>query len=257
MNDMFTLDDERKDRITEISIYIFLGFGMVAGVAALVWAIIYLLCNRNGRKYSASIFLISLLLCDVLQLASSFLGLLDHGEMLMAKKDHGLWFIVHSQFLMTVGCGLFFHQMVALEWILSLTCPLFFSCLRSNWCSFPISLFFWVFFSVAAFTHFTRDIAIILQLGLVAVGLITVGINIITWILCFFNPPLSSYLKVLSVSTFTIVVLYGPVFIVLIMFWFGSKAKNALDVTFSVSNLRLISDPVLCVLVSMRQELQN
>ena len=238
---------------------IYVSYGMVAGVAALAFAIRSLLKKRNGRRYSPSIFLISLLLCDVIQLISSFLLLLY----LEAILWYGQWRIIPCLWLMSLCCGLVFHQMVALEWILSLTRPSCFSCLRSNCCSFPISLFVWVFYSVPVFISMTsipiHASDIVFTLGFLVAGLVAVGISITTWILSALKPPFSDYLKVLSVSTFTLVVPYGPFVIVLIIILANQFAVSeyVFYVTVSLTYLKLISDPVLCVLVSMRPELQN
>ena len=126
---------------------IFLIFGLCAGIPALAWALCVLLLHvRVGGR--VSIFIIFLLLIGAVEffLISFILTLELHNE-----YDFPRFAIV--AFIGTGLFGLCFHQLVALESILSLRHPHCFTRLSSPLYSITICLAIWICISAPCFSQ--------------------------------------------------------------------------------------------------------
>lgn len=230
---------------------IFLSCGMCGGLAGLVWSLRSLPKEKSGRRQNPGVFLTSLLLCDAIQLVSTF-SLIVYLKKWINGLPHSSADIVF-QLLWTFSrsSGLFFHQMVALEGILALAPPPCFSRLRFGSCL--VSIVAWIFFSAVTFSQNVH-------LAVLPHSAVSVALQVAAWILCASKPPLSRYTTILAVSTFTLVLLYLPVnvFVGLSVVYGKTTLVGGYFCTptvgLSLSNLRLISDPVLIVLVSRVKE---
>ncbi|KAG9260057.1 hypothetical protein AMEX_G27719 [Astyanax mexicanus] len=161
-------------------------------------------------------------------------------------------------FLMAQLSGIFLHQLVALESVLSLRNPLYTTDLFSMPCSISLSVALYVFAFASIVLDFSAQFAFCL---------LSVLILILTVVFTFKAPPYPHFYPdthkkttywILAVATVTMVVAYLPflltVFIIscstnLGAFLDSATYAGALLVTPSMRSLRAISDAFLCVLV--------
>ncbi|KAL2079000.1 hypothetical protein ACEWY4_024744 [Coilia grayii] len=230
---------------------VFLVIGFCGGSAGLFWAVRCLFLHRRagGR---ISIFIISLLLSDVFELVLIPFALAVILEYEHFGNEHFDGESILCAFIGAGLCGICFHQLVALEGILALTAHHWLSRLSTRLCSI-ISFFLWVGILVVSFLP---EIGWVIGLILyVLTGVVAVISCVIVCKTTNSSEPLSlterfkkPTVKVLAVALTTLLILYGPVS----LFTGSMLIRRFLDFAlwpFSIVRLRLIADPLLCVLV--------
>ena len=226
---------------------VFLYASLCAGLPTIVWAL-YHLRRHQQEGGTVSAFVVSLIVSDILELVlSPFLNtsLLERGP---CSPCEVLFFSVIGARL----CGLHFHQLVALEGILCLTYP------HSS------SHFFHVFLPPAL--SLTVWITVISCNFFSTIGyIINVIICVVPVILAFITSALTLRLssssagllrhkqrsfKVLVTAVFTLVFLYIPGPVIYGMdTYYVNHGSSWVTWVLVVMSLRLVTDPLLCVLV--------
>lgn len=223
---------------------IFLIAGLCAGLPALVWAVrsLHQLQPGNGR---VSIFIVSLIFSDALELL--LIPFLVAGVLEWVRVPALLLYA----FLAARLCGFYFHQLVALGGLLSLRYPLCASLFSSRLISSIISIVLW---TCAIILFFYKGLTFLMFLfGLACV------VAIITCCLACKTSGSVSYigmnpvLYVIIIALVTLAVLYVPFMSVhcTCIFAFGPGCFESPPwiMTLSIMSMRLITDPLLCVLV--------
>ncbi|XP_041925599.1 uncharacterized protein LOC121689657 [Alosa sapidissima] len=233
----------------EIWLSLFLSAGLCVGLPTVIWAL-YSLRRHQKAGGHVSAFIYSLIASDILELLlSPFLNTC----FLQGIPSHDrspCWMLCFS-FAGARICGLHFHQLVAFEGVLFLTYPKpsshFFGVV------FPtaLSLSVWIF--VSGINGFTTGYIINLIFCVVPVIL-----AIITSVLTFRLPRSSvgllshkrSGFKVLRTALSTLIVLYIPCLVIYSMDFPGLDSESSwLNGAVAIMSLRVVTEPLLCVLV--------
>ena len=237
------------------SVAILLSVGICLGVPLLIWALrrLHLFLRRGGR---ITAFVASVLLFDFLELVmnSVVVIVLARGVCLITsiKCRLMLFLWLGMQF-----CGLHFHQLAALEAILSLINPM----LTSSWpfvlVTVAVSLLEWVFLIayVAVAPHLECPAAYIVWFLLAVVLLI--GTAVLTYL--YQSPEDEKWYRTkkigrLALAVASMLVVYVPHFFARgILFEHDSPREpevnaEAMIGCLSVVILQLVVDPLLCVL---------
>lgn len=242
------LIDETQYDSSEIIIVIFFITSVCVGLPALVWALRLLHLHRKIRD-RISVFILLLLLNDLIQLPLHLYILAYILTELESFIDAviQLWSGLH-------WCGFHLHQLVALEGILTLKYPLCSARIFSLPCYIIIStlvLFFSIVSALFIFTNSENRNMSLFSLSTSFVPLILLAVSSI--ISCkASSTPVRKNSSVLTVAILTFVLMYLP-----FMFLIWVDLLN-LDpyvnqswwvISFCLINLRVISGPILCVLV--------
>ncbi len=226
-----------------------------AGLPALVWSVRDLIHHRkNGHRIS--VFIILLLLTDFVELFLSPYILLKH--LLDEITWNADWTIriFLSLWSSSRDCGLLLNQLVALEGILSVKYPLYTASVFSSPCF--IIFYILVFLCIIIWSFVLFFLRYYLFFIIFA--------SVIMWIIscrasCSADRHSHTSRKpdrhILIVFIFTLLVLYLP--FILILFFMSTlylhKINNVFYIPWLLMSVRLISDPLLCVLVC-RQNLR-
>ncbi|KAL7841526.1 hypothetical protein SRHO_G00252170, partial [Serrasalmus rhombeus] len=254
----YSYEDPTQKAPTAVGIVssFFIIASLCVGIPALIWSLHSLyVCRKSGGRIS--VFIVFLLINVLLQSAFSPPAIMFHLEISCRSKGCYWTFIL---FGMAEVCGLYLHQLVALESVLHLRHPVYTADLFSLPCSVTLSISVYLFaFACAAI------------FDICAFCLPSIGILIVTFILTFKAPPShhDTVTKrrprqwVLAVAMVTAIVLYVPSLVTLYLqkcymnvlyeyryeFFSIQYLWAAVQVTSSLRSLRLISDTLLCVLV--------
>ncbi|KAG9260056.1 hypothetical protein AMEX_G27718, partial [Astyanax mexicanus] len=231
----------------------FIVVSMVASLLPFLWCLRALYVNHKsgGRKPIFVIVLLSNVLLQCSFSAAAIRFYLNSGCSEACER-------VNRLFNMAQLCGIFLHQLVALESVLSLRNPLYTTDLFSMPCSISLSVALYVFAFACVFLN---------DFGQFAFCLLSVLILILTVVFTFKAPPSppsdpdthnKTTYWILAVATVTMVVAYLPFLMTVLIrickiysgvFQVSEKIAGALKVTSSMRSLRAISDAFLCVLV--------
>ena len=221
---------------------IFLIFGLCAGIPALAWALRVLLLHvRGGGR--VSIFIIFLLLSGAVEFF-----LIPFIVTLQIRYEFPRFAIL--AFTGTRLCGLCFHQLVALESILSLRHPHCFTRLSSPLYSITICLAIWIC-TCTVFLSIDLLLSVVMAFLLLAVA---VAASFLTCVLTATASCSSrTGLHVLAVAVGTLWFLNVP-FIVWFCLWLTHLWRHDYiqiygSMCFCIMTFRLVADPLLCVLV--------
>ncbi|KAI4887213.1 hypothetical protein NFI96_008580 [Prochilodus magdalenae] len=230
----------------------FLISSLCVAVPTLVWSLHCLyVCWKSGGR--VSVFTIVLLLNVLLQSAFSPPWIMMNLD-IPCRSEACDWTV--KLFATTDLCGLYLHQLVALESVLSLRYPLPTADLFSRPCSITLS--------VALYLLCLACAVLTVYVGL-PFALASTGISIVTFILTVKAPPTPHNVAVtntrpgqwvLVVTMVTLIVFYLPSLVTQYLASLQAVYRfadmryldSALLVTFSLRSLRLISDTLLCVL---------
>lgn len=243
-NDLNEENYERFPAFLFISYSMFLIPGLFVGLPTLVWSV-RSLCLQLQDGGRISTFIIFLLFSDTLELFLIPFLVVSYSfpQMLNPSTQPHL----QNAFLSVRFWGLYLHQLVALEGILSLRNPLFSSRLSSPLVSIPLSLTLWM----CAFTFDFFKLAHILNCVICGLTFVVATILCILTFKAFHSPVSSSYkgrklaLRVLVIAQVTLFVLNGLFMLGFTQFFYFTLWTAAI----TLMSLRLASDPVLCVLV--------
>ncbi|KAG5261275.1 hypothetical protein AALO_G00302020 [Alosa alosa] len=255
--------DDAMDDMDDVStrIIIFLVIGVCVGVPAVSWALRMLFLHvRGGGR--VSIFIIFLLFSDILELFLIPFLIASMSSNVIGRHGCGysrLWYFYDRDcpialivaFIGPRLCGLCFHQLVALESILSLRHPHCVSCLSSPFCSIPISVAIWI----CPLIYFISPSV----LSLMCFALLPVAV-IVAILSCVFTAKAScscadpgttsrkdrgTSVRVLAVAMGALWVLYAP--FLFVPLWIIFPYIGSMFVC--IMSFRVVADPLLCVLV--------
>lgn len=220
-----------------------------ACLPALIWATRWLrqLRGTGGR---ASAFMVSLLLSDTLEvlLCPYFLTCFLSDTYPPSSTCTPVWGAIRL-------CGFCFHQLVALEGILTLRPPLCLSqvdlYLSSQVLSIVISLIVWIFGVILVFNM--ESMSFVFPFACVCIVVVALCVLACKAYRAIAYTGMNPALYVTAVALFTLIFLYGP-YMFLYITCNGFVIEH--DLCFHVStmclcimSLRLIADPLLSLLV--------
>ncbi len=223
---------------------IFIITSVCAGLPALVWSVRDLIHHRkNGHRIS--VFIILLFLTDFVELFLSPYILLKYLLNEVSYKDWtnrvfwSLWWSLRD-------CGLLLNQLVALEGILSVKFPLYSACVFSSPCFiiFYILVFLCIIIGDIFLNSFFFYVLFVLFVSVI-MWIISCGVS------CSADRHSHTSRKpdhhILFVFILTLLVLYLP--FILLHLMSISEFFIFFHIPIFLMSVRLISDPLLCVLV--------
>ncbi|KAL2079001.1 hypothetical protein ACEWY4_024745 [Coilia grayii] len=246
---------------------VLVGFGL--GIGFLFWALLSLRRHRRvgGR---ISFFIFSLLLTDVLEMIllaiitviymTVFWGNEEEEENSGQNPALGfpyVFFVVCLALMYFRLCGCCFHQLVALEGILTLTNSDGTTGLSSPRASIPVSVILWVWGVVCVYFTFNQDQSILMLASYLACVVLAIASAIITCLKAnaqSSRPTRKQILRVLSVALVTLALLYGPVFTCVCLYAMGLPQGEFFYIAAAIMNFSLVTDPLLCVLVFWKRQ---
>ncbi|XP_059381709.1 uncharacterized protein LOC132116864 [Carassius carassius] len=248
--DYYDIDvpNETQCDSSDIRMSIFLIASVCVGLPALVWAFPLLHLHRKIRG-RISVFILLLLLNDLIQLP---LYLYIMTNILTEYRYYidalfQFWFGLH-------WCGFHLHQLVALEGILTLKYPLWSARIFSLPSYILISilvLFFSIVSALFLFKHSQSTNMSLFSLSTSVVPLIVLAVS--STISCkASSTPVRKNSSVLTVAILTFVLMYSPFMLIIWVDFFHLYRYVNLFwfiISYCLMNLRVISDPILCVLV--------
>ncbi|KAL2078893.1 hypothetical protein ACEWY4_024637 [Coilia grayii] len=212
--------------------------GVCLGLPALGWAFRTLHFFRRAGGHVTP-FTTCLLLSDVLELVLLAFLMVEQLNICDLKVyPCWIWFPV------SVGvrlCALHFHQLVALEGILALSFPECWARLSSPAVAVPISVFLWL----SALSFYLSPVCIVVNVVLAAVPVVLL---VLSFVLTLKTAPHVAPRPwgILGVAAATLVGVSWPT----CALFFGILSGVVwLHVIFFIMQLRLVTDPLLCVLV--------
>ncbi len=237
------------DKRVRWSIFIFIS--ACAGLPALAWSVRDLIHHRkNGHRVSA--FILLLLLTDIVELLlSPYIMLKQLLEEISWYMDWTCWFFWSLWWSLRV-CGFLLNQLVALEGIISVKYPLYTACV------FSIPRF--IIYYILVFLFIIIGHLFLYEYYLFIVVFV-LTMSVITWIIycrASYSAHRHSHTSrtpdhhILVVFIFNLLVLYLPFIFFNIMFIINPVLCEYLPVWLNpifLMSVRLISDPLLCVLV--------
>ncbi len=235
---------------SEIRLCIFLITSVCVGLPALVWAFRLLHLHRKIRG-QISAFIVLLLLGDLIHL---LVNLYTVTELLI--RD-GYWFPgIILQLCSGLSLNGFLHQLVALEGVLRLKYPLCSARIFSLPCYITISILVIVFSIVSVFIFFmhlfvTRNISLF-SLGTFLAPLSLLLVTFTITCKASSTPVSKNTRSILIVAIVNFVMLYLPFMLVICVYYFTMHMFDIswwLVMSLCLMSLRVISDPILCVLV--------
>lgn len=222
--------------------------GLAVGSGALVWAGRFLKRHHDeGRE--VSVIILSLLLTDLLELLVIPIEVTSLLNVLACYR--GLNCLAA---MMTFGfarqCGYCFHQLVALEGILAFRQPDGATRLSTPRYAIPVSLFVWIWALVTLIMGTSTPLVSFLMGEVIGTGTIVLACihSILTCMRCS-HPDRKPGNMVNAVALFTLVFLYGPFIVWLSMLLNGILLLDLGFISIGIITFRLVTDPVLCVLV--------
>ncbi len=229
-----------------IRLCIFLITSVCVGLPALVWAFRLLYLHIKIREQISS-FIILLLLSDLIQL---LLNLYIVTQLLTILN----WDPELFQFWSGLSlCGFHLHQLVALEGVLTLKYPLD-ARIFSHPCYFIIFIFVLVFsVQIALFFFmgpFVNTNILLFNIGTSLAYLCLLAVSLTITCKASSTPVSENTRSVFTVAVFTFVMLYLPFLLfVCVTFFTGGVHTSWYVICLCLMSLRVISDPILCVLV--------
>ena len=216
---------------------IFLIFGLCAGIPALAWALRVLLLHMRGGG-RVSIFIIFLLLSGAVEFF-----LIPFMFPLKVNEGH-FPILLLVAFTGTRLCGMCFHQLVALESILSLRHPHCFTFHSSPLCSITICFAIWI-------------CTVFLSMDLLLFVVLLAGAVVTSFLTCVLTARAScssgTGLHVLAVTMGTLWFLYVPfsvwVYLWLTRPWSDDYILICGSMCLCIMTFRVVADSLLCVLV--------
>lgn len=252
----------------QIRVCVFLLAGFYTGLPALGWVLCSTRLSSQVLSGRVSAFVLSLLLVDLLELVLSHLVAQQilRGE--FCQWGHFDWWKLCTLFFGVRLCGLYFHQLVALESVLSLTGPhCCWRLLSAPPCSLPLCLALWLGlqFYVGLFkTHLSQVYpSFIITLTLCVLPLI-LPVLICLLMCSTSHRPVGSQRRrpgpvIPAVAMVTAYILYAPCLTLVCVASYlipslcshpYSLVPEAMwEMAFAMMSLRLAMDPLLCVLV--------
>ncbi|XP_063042982.1 uncharacterized protein LOC134437424 [Engraulis encrasicolus] len=237
---------------------VLVAFGLATGF--LLWALLALRTHHNaGRRVSFTT--VSLLVTDIAEMI--FLAVIAIVYMAVSRDNPTLsyaygFFVVCMAVIYFRLCASCFHQLAALEGLLSLTSSLGTTGLATPRVSIPISVAVWVWGIVSVYLTFQRDLSVLLLATYLACLLLLVVSSIVTCLKANAqSPPVrKQVLRVFGVATATHVLLYGPVFTCVCLYAMGLPQGEVFNIAAAIMNFSLVTDPLLLALV-LRRETQR
>ncbi len=243
------LEADRLEIKVRLSIFIITA--ACAGLPALVWSVRDLIHHRkNGHRIS--VFIILLLLTDFLELFLSPYILLKHLlDEIPSYKDWTCWVLWSLWWSLRV-CGLLLNQLVALEGILSLKYPLYTGSVFSLPC-------FRIFY-ILAFLCIIIGQIVLHPVYYFFLAVLVLIVSVVTWVIyCGFSCCADHHSHtsrkpdhhILVVFIYTLLVLYLPFMALRLFLFFArpSKLSPLWYIPYFLMSMRLVIDPLLCVLV--------
>ena len=227
----------------------FLLISLCVGVGVLVCAVLSLKRHQSeGGRVSALV--VSLLLTDVLEFLLIPFGVTTLLNVLVCIRGINCY-AVGIAFSFARQCGFCFHQLVALEAILSLNHPHGSTLLSNPLCSIPVCVTVWIWALVPIFCSSLLLLYIVVSLIMGGVqGVTTIVIAITSSIImCLRSCPSDQSSRVLAVALCTLAFLYGPLILWGFIITTGLPVLDLGFISLSVMSFRLVTDPLLCVLV--------
>ncbi len=233
----------------EIRLCIFLITTVCVGLPALVWAFRLLHLHRKIRG-RISAFILLLLLTDLIQL---LINLYIVTIILIQYRDPNLEII-----LIWLGlnwCGFHLHHLVALEGVSTLTYPLFSARIFSLPCYIIISIIVLILSAVSVFLFVTQPIVnmrmLLFSLGISLTPLLSLVVTFTITCKASSTPVSKNTRSMFAVAIVNFVMLYLPFMLVTCVHLFH---MYRVDISWHMMclcliSLRVISDPILCVLV--------
>ncbi len=242
---------------TRVRLSIFIFISECAGLPALAWSVSDLIHHRkNGHRIS--VFIIFLLLTDFLELLLSPYILAKHLlEEISWYMDWTCWFYWALWWSSRV-CGLLLNQLVALEGIISVKYPLYTAFVFSSPCFiiYYILVFLWIIIGHMFFHEYYLFFIVFVLIASVVTWIISCGAS------CSADRHSHTSRKpdhhILVVFIFNLLVIYMPFILLNFIFTINPALCRSLPVWLNpifLMSVRLISDPLLCVLVC-RQSLR-
>ncbi len=240
-----------------IRLCIFLITSVCVGLPALVWAFRLLHLHRKNRG-QISAFIVLLLLSDLIEL------LLDVSTVTVQFIEDTYWHLFIDIFSLSSWpvlslCGFHLHQLVALEGALRLKYPLFSAHVFACPCYTIISILVIVFSISGGFfflnVPFANNFRLLFSLGTSLTSLCLLAVTFTITCKAPPTPVSKSTRSVFTVAILTFVMLYLPFMLVICVrlftmgdFTMGVHPSLTL-MSVCLMSLRVISDPLLCVLV--------
>ncbi len=231
---------------SEIRLCIFLITSVCVGLLALVWAFHHMHRHRG----QISVFIVILLFGDLIEL---ILNLYTVAELLL--KLYWSPYIVVQFWSGLQLCGFHLHQLVALEGVLRLKYPQFSAYIFSLPCYITIFILV-IAFSMANAYIFYMDPFVNTHISLfsLATSLASLSLLVVTFLItckACSTPVSKNTCPVFTVAIFTFVMLYLPYMLfICVNFLMSGVHISWYMMCLCLMSLRVISDPILCVLVS-------
>lgn len=236
--------------------YVILITGLYLGVPTLCWAA----CTFHRHRRSSgkeSIFIVTLLFNDALQLLLDVLFLADDFGGVLESIDHSAHFFPYMHGLVRL-LGLWLHQLVALEGAVSVSHSKYAAVFSSVPCSVCVTLTALLVVSMVQFFRGTFHLTFVF---LIVVPLLNNGVMCFLMCLHKFKSPqvmtrgmTGNILGLLAVSLVSYFILYGPYLLIQIICISASYLDQDsctvwLLPTYSIITFRVIADCLLSVLV--------
>ena len=223
---------------------LFFSAGLCAGLPTIVWAL-YRLRRHQEEGGTVSAFLVSLIVSNILELVlNPFLITCFLQRSSCSTRD-----VLLLSFAEARLCGLHFHQLVALEGILCLTYPHSSSHFFHVFLPPALSLTVWITVISCNFFFIGHIINLIICLVSVILAFITSALTSRLWSLSA-GLLMQPGFKVFVTAMLTLIILYIPCLVIYGMNLLYLRSESSWDNgAVAVMSLRLVTEPVLCVLV--------
>ncbi len=230
---------------SDIRLCIFFITSVCVGLPALVWAFRLLHLHRKIRGQISS-FIVLLLLSDLIQLLLNIYIVTQ-----LLTKSYWYLSIVFQFWSGLHWCGFHLHQLVTLEGVLTLKYPLWSARIFSLPCYIIISILVLVFSIVSALTSHNPIFApSLFSFASILASLIYLVITIAITCKASSTPVSKNTCSVFTVAILTFVMLYLPFMLIMsVNFFTCGVGMSWFEVSLCLMSLRVISDPILCVLV--------
>ncbi|XP_058637792.1 uncharacterized protein LOC131543961 isoform X2 [Onychostoma macrolepis] len=239
------MDGTHHSSSSYIRLCIFLITSVCVGLPALVWASRLLYLHMKIREQISS-FIVLLLLSDLIQLLLTPLMIL----LMILNWTPGLFQFWPGLY----WCGFHLHQLVALEGVLTLKYPLFSARIFSCPCYTIIFIFVFAFSVQSALFFFmepfVNTIILLFNIGSSLVSLSLLAVSFTITGKASSTPVSENTRLVFTVAVFTFVWLYSPFMLFICVNLIMDGVHTSWFVMcLCLMSLRVISDPILCVLV--------
>ncbi len=227
----------------KIRLSIFTIISVCAGLPALVWSVRDLIHHRKNGHH-ISVYTILLLLTDFVEIfLSPYILIKDLLDGYLGWTFRVLW----SLRGMSRDCGILLHQLVALDGILSVKYPLYTA--ASVYPSPCFIIFYTLMFICTFFGHFFLPDVYLTIAAVVFIMSVITCISLTCGAVCSADRHSHTSMKpdhhIVVVFIFTLLVLYLPYILVRLFL----DHHPLLHIPSFLMSMRLISDPLLCVLV--------